>query len=123
MKRKIKFKAWDEEKRIMLQPVTSDLVIHLCGKQNSLDNEGDLNGTEYTKQLTLLQFTGLCDRNGYYKEIYEGDICDTHTRFGRGVVIFENGVFKINGISLCSFDKIEVIGNIYENPELLETEE
>lgn len=66
---------------------------------------------------TVGQFTGFKAN----KDIYEGDKCDTYTRFGKGVVVWENGMFKINGISLATFiGKLEVIGNVFENQELLE---
>src|SRR5690606_5526149 len=83
------------------------------------------------------QFTGLCDKNG--KEIYEGDIYKKHNNIY--LVIYDNGfkwqkiydswlernVFSDKRRSIisevdCSLF-IEVIGNIYENPELLEGEE
>lgn len=69
-----------------------------------------------------LQYTSLKDKNG--KEIYEGDIQD----YGHGrilVVEFENGSFGLR-MPGGNFEKtwispshFEIIGNIYENPELL----
>jgi len=80
---------------------------------------------------TIGQFTGLYDKNG--KEIYEGDILKTW--YGTGVVKFFNGCFYVDGAQkwltdeewtdlLCSFgsEELEVIGNIYDNPELLKEE-
>jgi uncharacterized phage protein (TIGR01671 family) len=72
------------------------------------------------KNGTLCQFTGLTDKNG--KEIYEGDITD------EGEVIFHTeylGFFVKTEWAeqefkpLYDFAFLEIIGNIYENPELL----
>ena len=74
-------------------------------------------------ETALLQSTGLKDENGV--EIFEGDIgWDDHQEV-HGQVIFENGAFKYEweNISEDLFevtDDIEIIGNIHENPELLE---
>ena len=74
------------------------------------------------------QFTGLKDKNS--KEIYEGDIIKfpytyldntstsgTSTRFDRAIVKFNNLSFE--PLEVLRY-LVEVIGNIYENPELLE---
>lgn len=77
---------------------------------------------------TLGQYTGLHDKNG--KEIYEGDIV-LITRpciLEKGEVKFINGCFAIKFkdtllmLYQCEINnfKLEIIGNIYDNPDLLE---
>jgi uncharacterized phage protein (TIGR01671 family) len=73
------------------------------------------------------QFTGLLDRHG--KEIYEGDIVQDHRKDTRFKVIFDitddgSGFYGLDltemgyGINLRN-SSVRVIGNIYENPELI----
>lgn len=71
--------------------------------------------------VKIMQFTGLLDKNG--KEIYEGDIDE------RGVEIVCGNVFKQVSIKskgtifheVWQMEEKEIIGNIYENPDLLST--
>jgi len=115
--REIKFRAWDKEKKRMveLNPYTEKLgFIHT----DLITND----------DWIVMQFTNLKGKNG--KEIYEGDVVK-----GSGTpfeIIFQLGQFvgkdkKSSGwIDLGVFKDIykaftiwEIIGNIYENPELL----
>lgn len=78
-------------------------------------------------------FTGLHDKNG--KEIYEGDIVDLSCEYEpdrKGIVEFVDGSFVCRSIKrkwdkallsdvLKAYEGAVVIGNIYENSELLET--
>lgn len=78
---------------------------------------------------TVGQYTGLNDRNG--KRIFEGDIvegadfnCEDD---GYGIVEWHDGAFEINNVQLTGTfhdnyygTEFEVVGNIYDNPELME---
>lgn len=108
--RKIKFRAWDWENKVML-----NFKFGLEGL--SLENR---------EVCDVMQFTGLTDKNG--KEIYEGDIVKMKTGGDYTElreVIFEEGAFRFNDQKtphagfIYSNKETEVIGNIYQNPELL----
>jgi len=129
--RTIKFRAWDKIDREIREVISIDFPNEkflLCGF--------DSKSVFYTRKfndIELMQYTGLKDKNG--KEIYEGDIVNCNSKdndiledFNKLVaeVIFDIGAFSVNFRDdykppLFDFFKenIEVIGNIYENKELL----
>jgi len=77
---------------------------------------------EFTKDIIPLQYIGIKDKNG--KEIYVGDIIDSQVQprpMAISVYGFHGYQFKIGKALFCRADAIygEVIGNIYENPEIL----
>lgn len=124
MKREIKFRAWDKEHKKMFW--VRELGWDISGQWNvhrsDIDwkyKNGDLSHTEYE----LLQYTGLKDKNG--KEIYEGDILESPNR-GRRIIVWEDSeaAFIIEGTypNRMAREGI-IIGNIYENSELLVGEE
>jgi len=137
MNRVIKFRAWDKINKRWLN--VSSLSLAKDGTVNGVwelrDGENELYGLH---QVDIVHFIGLLDKNG--KEIYEGDIIKIDDFF-YGVVYFWQGSHKVDRanshyrlherICYCSeafsdSHKVdghhldaEIIGNIYENPELL----
>lgn len=126
--REIKFRAWDKEKKQMVIWGDDDFYylakdydgsVNLIGCHNG-GGDPDSSITDYE----LMQYTGLKDKNG--KEIYEGDIVRLTTKTGGDIDrlcewSYRNNGWRFQGFNYAGDDQriIEVIGNIYENPELL----
>ncbi|WP_195326938.1 YopX family protein [Streptococcus parasanguinis] len=125
-----KFRAWSTDKKIMAEVRTLRFTDELVETDKFV--ERSIEGVE------LMQSTGLLDKNG--KEIFEGDIITN----GQNVMCMKKrntlGFYieekeKVEFIADCAdleefeadakevADNIEIIGNIYKNPELLEVTE
>lgn len=98
-----------------------------CTPSSSVDSNdapADLHWVAGTLAADIMeQYIGPRDKNGV--EIYEGDIVKLtfHTGVVTGVVTYEHSAFRINGFIYRSDEfevYSEVIGGIYENPELVE---
>lgn len=120
--REIKFRAWYKKDKNMLVPLSiAEILWSVDGGYFFCDAWDG-----YTEEeLELLQYTGLKDKNGI--EIYEGDILYNLNDRYNYVIIWDDiqGAFSLgeDGCLLkkyCLNEFWEVIGNIYENPELLE---
>jgi uncharacterized phage protein (TIGR01671 family) len=122
--REIKFRAWDG--KLMYKVAASDLTsIEFCLYAGDTFRE---------EPEPLMQYTGLKDKNG--KEIYEGDIVEVEISYGlnppnlgRAVVEFRDLSWRFEFLNKGDEEECyakewhnqhtEVIGNIYEHPELL----
>ncbi len=129
--REIKFRVWDKNvhdyqgENIVGKIIPWDYVVDSDYLKDSLNGD-----------YPLMQYTGLKDKNG--KEIYEGDVCKYYKHKPIGDEAFCDDSTKWEKIELIGeieynkkmtlafsvggtrwFKDIEVIGNIYENPELI----
>ena len=136
--RKIKFRAWDEVRKEMHSEFNfiqshgdgQNWIVpleHITNPDWLVDLEKKVRCAPHIReQFKLMQFTGLLDKNG--KEVYEGDI--VKCKYGwLGFVVYrgshywcEEIVTKKVGSHAPIFNEwaeLEIIGNIYENPELV----
>lgn len=125
MNREIKFRAWNKKEKYMepvddLQMFSNQLSIGMLSKDYFLGKD----------DVELMQYTGLHDKNR--KEIYEGDILQI-SDVDKAIVEWSNKYASFilkpigdyyfdNDVLGCSTehnDLIEVIGNLYDNPNLV----
>lgn len=138
----IKYRAWNIAGKQMFQPVSIHFGDDASGKIISVWGKNK-NGFDYSlvhgESCYLLQYTGLKDKNG--KEIYKGDIVnitqnagefhaqiiwlDDQAQFrlfptdGEDILFDDFMWLKRSGENEEILLEFEIIGNIYENPDLL----
>ena len=128
MTREIKFRAFYEQTKEMFNVD----VLALTACQWACPDYGKRGVSQaYQSHIPLMQFTGMRDSND--KEIYEGDIIQDPIRtWNRWQVVFDENYGCFRGIAIPTnkyddfFDldlsqirRNVIIGNVYENPELL----
>ena len=129
--RKLKFRVWDKKHKCL---ISSDVTGQIGYLNYYIDMGGkitreilgedcgsiDRTTTESQENYIIQQFTGKIDKNG--KEIYEGDILQHYGRnastqlFTRLVLWDKQSACFIN---LIEATPIEIIGNIFETPDLV----
>ena len=127
---KPKFRAWDSAKKEMFKDT---FAITESGQVVVVEQESVASSPDYVfvEHLVIMQSTGLVDKNG--KEIFDGDIVkmskDVYSEpTYYEVVRHRGGAYRLeskqHGCELwLRHTDCEVVGNIYENPELLEDKE
>lgn len=125
----LKFRAWDKANKEMLK---IDVIDYFLEEIRVLEDDGSIFSMKFS-DVELMQSTGLFDKNGV--EMFEGDIIEVGTR-----IPFLNKIQRDEEtayLKLVPLDKrwtesyftnfedksrYEVVGNIYENKELIENE-
>lgn len=133
--REIKFRAWDKTENRMARNV-EELKFNSKGIYAVVLNHLGFEMRRRAKDVELMQYTGLKDRNG--KEIFEGDIAFHRDYECSGYVVFSDDELAFAFLVITGSnnkgpttefewlydyaDGLEIIGNIHENPELLGVE-
>lgn len=139
--REIQFRAWDKETSKMYyqinKPRTDENIDDELIVQFDCTGYSVRTKNKYIRSGCLMQFTGLLDKNG--KKIFEGDIVKIVKKESNefhfeiydpnplvSEIFYDKAGFFVKGITDMDFylgavnEEIEVIGNIFENPELKE---
>lgn len=130
MNREIKFRAWDGNQLVSSDYGEEDFMICANGDIGYLTETGGYYTYKYFAyhiDWKLMQFTGFYDKEN--KEVYEGDIIEVMLdgRTFNGYVDWDYGSFTLKESFITHYrwmdmEIIKVIGNIYENPQIIDNE-
>lgn len=122
----IKFRAWDKIRKEMVFLRMIELLPD-NPRRPVVSVAGDGRGIEPAFDFEIMQFTGLHDKNG--KEIYDGDILEEEKGYYFTVIPdkpdtgyrlqHSNKAFQYPDPGWNRGKKMSIIGNVFENPELL----
>ena len=123
MSRELRFRVWNIEKKVMSKGFTL--------KEFAYDQDGESGNCDYNLTSGLkesgvyervdnpvMQYTGLKDKNE--KDVYEDDIVKSDWGYGEDICKVEMDSIIYAKLECTISDEIEVIGNVWEHPRLLE---
>jgi hypothetical protein len=120
-----KFRAWLRDEKKMVEIEELDFEDNSRGSLYRViySNYSKLMSAEYPRDCILMQSTGFMDKKG--REIYEGDILKTDEAGWIGMVVYDSAhqfLTDYNGgySEFPSWANCKIIGNVYENKELVD---
>lgn len=123
MESRFKFRAWDKENKKYIYGVEKGLEFYSTAGNLRVMTLAEI---AESSKYNLEQCTGLKDKKG--KLIYEGDIVETHDyTTEHSQIVWDKGCYVLKSKDAAIYEHLSnyekqcaIIGNIHENPELLE---
>ena len=118
-----KIKAWDRKRKEMIEITSINFYEQFVRGLSEVESGIDIESSYNFDEVDIIQSTSIFDRNGI--EIYEGHIIKYTDKID--TVVMKDGMWSISNSNMSLYvivtltgKGVEVIGNKFENPELLE---
>ena len=119
-----KIKAWDRKRKEMIEITSINFDEQFVRGLSEVESDIDIESSYNFDEVDIIQSTSIFDRNGI--EIYEGHIIKYADKID--TVVMKDGMWSISNSNMSLYvivtlsgKGVEVIGNKFENPELLHT--